>query len=163
MKWKGNGKLWHSRSSSSIFHRKGESTLPCGQPSTVTVTLEARGLGSVQEREFRKFARSFTSKAGQFLLIRQFRIAGCQAASKPDLISRNAQQVVTLFFLLFSIRLVRERVAVSVEKPDLKPCWFGLNQLLAEPKRFNLTRIIFSNSLERALRILMGLKLLGWL
>jgi hypothetical protein len=30
--------------------------------------------------------------------------------------------VVTLLFLLFSIRLVREKVAFSVEKPDLKPC-----------------------------------------
>ena len=162
MKRKGNGKLWHSKSSSNIFHRKGESTLPCGQPSSVTVTLEARGLDRMQEREFRKLARNFTRMAGQFLLFRQFRIAGCQAASKADLISRNAQQAMTLFFLLFSIRLVRERVAVSVENPDLKPCWLGLYQLLAEAKRFNLTRIIFSNSLERALRILMGLKQLGW-
>ena len=76
----------------------------------------------MQERELKKLARSFTRNAGQFLLIRQFRIAGCQAASKADFISRNAQQVMTLFFLLRSIRLVRERVAVSVEKPDLKPC-----------------------------------------
>ena len=67
-------------------------------------------------------ARSFTRKAGQFLLIRQFRMAGCQAVSKADLMSRNAQQVMIFFFLLLSIRLVRERVAVSVEKPDLKPC-----------------------------------------
>ena len=53
---------------------------------------------------------------------RPFRMAGCQAVSKADLMSRNAQQVMIFFFLLFSIRLVRERVAVSVEKPDLKPC-----------------------------------------
>jgi hypothetical protein len=122
MKGKGNGKLRHSRSSSRIFHRNGERTLPCGQPSSISVTLEARGLDRVQVRELRKLARSFTRKAGQFLLIRKFRIAGCQAASKADLMSRNAQQVVTLFFLFFWIRLVRERVAVSVEKPDLKPC-----------------------------------------
>ena len=85
-----------------------------GQPSSVSITLEARGLDRMQEREFRKLARSFTRKAGQFLLIRQFRIAGCQAPSKADLISRNVLQVMTLFFLLFSIRLVRKRVGVSV-------------------------------------------------
>jgi hypothetical protein len=124
MKRKGKGKLRHSRSSSRIFHRNGERTLPCEQPSLISVTLEARGLDRVlrEVRELRKLARSFTRKAGQILLIRQFRIAGCQAASKADLISKNAHQVVTLFFLLFSIRLLRDRVALSVEKPGLKPC-----------------------------------------
>jgi hypothetical protein len=61
------------------------------------------------------------------------------------------------FFLLLSIRLVRDCSCFSVKKPDLKPCWLGLNQLWAVDKRFYLTRIIFSNGLEKALRILIGL------
>ncbi len=47
-------------------------------------------------------------------LKRLFRMAGCQAESKAALISRKAQQVDIFFFSLFSIRLIRERDAVSV-------------------------------------------------
>jgi hypothetical protein len=122
MKQKRKGKLRHSRSSSKIFQRKGERTLPCGQPSSIFVTLETRGLDRRHERELSKLARSFTRKAGQFLLIRPFRMAGCQAVSKADLMSRNAQQVMIFFFLLLSIRLVRDCSCFSVKKPDLKPC-----------------------------------------
>jgi hypothetical protein len=112
---KGKGKLRHKRSSCRIFQRKGERTLPCGQPSLISVTLETRGLDREQKRELRKLASSFTRKGGKFLLIRQFRMVGCQAASKADVLSRNAKQMMTFFFLLLSKRLMRERVAVLVE------------------------------------------------
>jgi hypothetical protein len=36
-------------------------------------------------------------------------MAGCQAESKAALMPRKAQQEDILFFLLFSIRLIRER------------------------------------------------------
>jgi hypothetical protein len=42
-------------------------------------------------------------------------MVGCQAASKADVLSRNAKQMMTFFFLLLSKRLMRERVAVLVE------------------------------------------------
>ena len=74
------------------------------------------------ERELRKSPRIVTRNWGQPLLIRLFRMAGCQVASKADLMSKKAQQVTIFFFLLPSINLIREREAVSVDRPALKPC-----------------------------------------
>jgi hypothetical protein len=118
---KRKGKLRLSSSSIRMFQRNGERTLPCGQPSLVLAVKEAETFFKMLERELRKSPRIFTKNWGQPFLIRLFRMAGCQAASKADLMSKKAQQV-TIFFLLPSINLIREREAVSVDRPALKPC-----------------------------------------
>ena len=79
-------------------------------------------LVSVLERELRKSAKILTKKRGQPFFIRLFKMAGCQAASKADFISKNAQQVTNFFLLFSSISLTRERDADSVDRPALKPC-----------------------------------------
>jgi hypothetical protein len=119
---KGKGKLRLNSSSIRMFHRKGDSTLPCGQPSSVLAVKEDEAFVRVLERELRKSPKIFTKKRGQPFFIRLFRIAGCQAASKADFMSKNAQQVISFFFLLSSISLTRERDADSVDRPALKPC-----------------------------------------
>jgi hypothetical protein len=65
-------------------------------------------LDRIHERELRKLLRILTRKSGIFF-IRLFRMAGCQAESKAALMPRKAQQEDIFFFLLFSIRLIRER------------------------------------------------------
>jgi hypothetical protein len=86
-----------------MFHRKGDSTLPCGQPSSVLAVKEDEAFVRVLERELRKSPKIFTKKRGQPFFIRLFRIAGCQAASKADFMSKNAQQVISFFlFVIFN-------------------------------------------------------------
>lgn len=119
---KRKGKLRLSSSSIRMFQRNGERTLPCGQPSSVLAVKEAETFFKMLERELRKSPRIFTKNWGQPFKIRLFRMAGCQVASKADLMSKKAQQVTIFFFLLPSINLIREREAVSVDRPALKPC-----------------------------------------
>jgi len=90
---------------------------------------ELKRLVREQEREERKLLKILTRKAGHFFRIKPFSMAGFHAASKADLMSRNAQHVVIFCFLFFSINLTRVKAADSVERPALKPCWLGLNQL----------------------------------
>ncbi|EFX69942.1 hypothetical protein DAPPUDRAFT_257723 [Daphnia pulex] len=53
------------------------------------------------------------------LQYRLHRMEGCQAESKAALMPRKAQQEDIFFFFITN---KRERDAVSVERPDLKPC-----------------------------------------
>ena len=55
---------------------------------------------------------------------------------------------------------MRESVAVSVDLPEQKPCWFVLNQLFSEAKALSLAKRIFSNSFASAFKMLIGRKLL---
>lgn len=68
--------------------------------------------------------------------------------------SRNAQQVAIFLFRLPSILDVRLRAADSDD-------WAGLNHSCFSAKEERRDRSIFSKSLDRALRILIGRKLEG--
>jgi hypothetical protein len=52
------------------------------------------------DRELRKSPRIFTRNWGQPFFNRLFRMAGCQVASKADLMSKKAQQVTNFFFFV---------------------------------------------------------------
>ena len=91
MKQKGNGKKELRRSSRMIFQRKGETMMPCGQPSSISVLKTVLLFSSLPEQEERKLQINFTMRRGHFFsLISPFRIAGCHAASKAFLKSRKA-------------------------------------------------------------------------
>jgi hypothetical protein len=61
---KGKGKLRLSSSSIRMFQRKGERTLPCGQPSSVMAVKDAEALFRVHERELRKSPKIFSKNWG---------------------------------------------------------------------------------------------------
>ena len=55
----------------------------------------------------KKTPYNFNEKSRAFFKIRPLSMAGCQAASKADLMSENAKHVVIFCFLFFSINWTR--------------------------------------------------------
>ena len=60
-----------------------------------------QALDRVQERELRKLLKILTRKTGHLFLMRPLRMAGCQAASNADLMSRKARDRVYLLLINF--------------------------------------------------------------
>ena len=82
---------------------------------------------------------------------------GCHAASNALLISRNAQQVVSFFLKLHSMRLTSVDPADSVDLPTRKPCWLSLNQVLGDTaSAFRRVWRMRSKTLDREQMMLIG-------
>ena len=115
-------KFERRKKSIKIFQRKGESTLPCGQPTDRREDIEMPMYSSLADLSLKKLRRILTRYSGQPFFNKLCRIAGCHAASNALLISKNATHEKRFAAFLFSKVETSERVAVSVDFPAKKPC-----------------------------------------
>ena len=150
-----------SRSSTSIFHKKGNSTLPCGNPRQTD--LEKRVLDRDSSNSVREEAlHNFFERAGTGT----FRQGGndCRVPRRVKS-TLNVQKRSSPYLSLLKSRLNKgsERVGggLGVDLPSRKPCWKSQIQFRERLYQIRRPRITFSKSLARFEMRLMRVELSG--
>jgi hypothetical protein len=128
MNFTGKSKVSLIKSSTSMFHKKGDSTPPCGQPREIDLEKVESWTEITATLLERKLCTIFRREPGQERFARKAMIAGCHAESKALLMSRNAAAHTLRSTKADSIKKVREWAAESVDLPSRKPCWKSLIQ-----------------------------------
>ena len=144
-----------------MFQRKGESTLPCGQSRSVSVTRvkplqENSALGGIQEadKNFYKVKRA------------TFALETVQDCRLPCSIKSSfyieKSTKIEQFFLLSSMILSNVERADSMEHPTRKSCWVSLNHEPDEDsdKAFSLECKMRQKTFDIQQMILIGRQLL---
>ena len=155
----GKGQVKSSTWSIKTFHRNGESTLPCGHPSSISTVICTPRPERLAFRFRRKLCSNLTKYSEQPFLRRPLKMAGGQVESNALLISKKTHEVKRRFLKLFSTRVTSAEAADSVDLPARKPNWHSLNQFSDDAAFLSREWINLSNSLARTQRILIGLKL----